>query len=137
MCLCDMVFQGTVLGPSLWNAFFGDVAIAVPIGRQEIQLFADDLTGTTSCAVSVSNDILMFELRQMQHRTHEWGHHNQVTFDPSKEFFRVVHPREGVGDPFRMLGSRIDCQLTMVLCIEDILSKCRPKIRNLLRLKDM
>ena len=38
MWLCDMVFQGTVLGPSLWNAFFGDVAVAAPIARQEVQL---------------------------------------------------------------------------------------------------
>ena len=30
MLLSNMVFQGTVLGPSLWNVFFADVAIEVP-----------------------------------------------------------------------------------------------------------
>ena len=50
MLLCDMVFQGTVLGPSLWNAFFGDVAFHVPQGRQELNLFADDLSVMSSVA---------------------------------------------------------------------------------------
>ena len=29
----------------------------------------------------------MDELREMQHRTHEWGRRNQVTFDPAKKTF--------------------------------------------------
>ena len=138
MCLCDMVFQGTVLGPCLWNAFFGDVAMAVPCSSNQIvNLFADDLTATTSCLLTVSNDILMDELHEMQHRTHEWGQRNQVTFDPAKEHFRILHPRSGDGDPFKLLGTQIDCKLTMVPCIEGILSKGRPKIRAMLRTKDM
>ena len=36
-----------------------------------------------------------------------------------------------------MLGTKIDCELTMLPCVEGILSKARPKIRALLRLKDM
>jgi len=137
MWLCDMVFQGTVLGPSLWNAFFADVATAVPIGNQIVNLFADDLTATTSCASTVSNDILLDELKDIQHRAHEWGNHNQVTFDPAKEYFKVIHPRQGLGDSFRMLGTQVDCELTMQPCVEKILSKGRPKVRALLRLKDM
>ena len=40
--LTDTVFQGTVLGPTLWNNFFGDVAAeASSLGAQEA-LFADD-----------------------------------------------------------------------------------------------
>ena len=132
-----MVFQGTVLGPCLWNAFFGDVAMAIPSGRQVVNLFADDLTATTSCVSTVSNDFLKCELRDMQRRTHEWGRQNQVTFDPAKELFRIVHPRESDGDVFKMLGTDIDCELTMVDCIETILSKGRPKIRALLRLRNM
>ena len=43
MEIANSVFQGTVLGPPLWNAFFGDVAFpAQSTGGQE-ELFADDL----------------------------------------------------------------------------------------------
>ena len=45
MLLCDMVFQGTVLGPALWNTFFSDVATEILLGTQEINLYADDLNG--------------------------------------------------------------------------------------------
>ena len=34
MFLCSMVFQGTVLGPALWNAFFGHV---ITFGLREIR----------------------------------------------------------------------------------------------------
>ena len=37
MLLCDMVFQGRVLGPPLYYAFFADVADHVPQGRQQIE----------------------------------------------------------------------------------------------------
>ena len=43
MEIANSVFQGTVLGPPLWNAFFGDVVVpAKSTGGQE-ELFADDL----------------------------------------------------------------------------------------------
>ena len=41
--LKDMIFQGTVLGPPLWNAFYADVA--GPVRKEGFQetVFADDL----------------------------------------------------------------------------------------------
>ena len=40
----DMVYQGTVLGPSLWNTFFQDARLPVnESGFMEI-VFADDLS---------------------------------------------------------------------------------------------
>ena len=46
--LRDMVFQGTVLGPSLWNACNGDARLAV--GNLDFQeaIYADDLTSRSS-----------------------------------------------------------------------------------------
>ena len=99
--LCDMVFQGTVLGPALWNVFFASVADVVPAANQEVNLFADDLTGYTSCPFRVSNEVLYDELREMQTRTHEWGCRNQVSFDPAKENFQIVHPLCGDGSDFK------------------------------------
>ena len=39
----DMVFQGTVLGPQLWNLFFEDAASAIKEYMYEEIIFADDL----------------------------------------------------------------------------------------------
>ena len=73
MLLTNMVFQGTVLGPALWNAFFGDVAQHVPIAGQEINLFADDLTVMTHRVLHVSDAVVLKDLEVIQHRTHECG----------------------------------------------------------------
>ena len=137
MFLANMVFQGTVLGPSLWNAFFADVAQYVPSGNQRINLFADDLTVMCHRAHHVADDIIMDELREIQTRTHEWGVRNQVEFDPSKKHLKVLHPSRGVGDDFKMLGTLFDTALSMKPCLESVLDRTRPKIRALLRLKDL
>ena len=137
MALANMVFQGTVLGPSLWNGFFADVAQYVPCGSQRINLFADDLTVMCHKAQDVPDDIILDELREIQSRTHEWGKRNQVQFDPSKEYTKIIHPSRGVGDDFKMLGTLFDTRLTMQPCLESVLTRIRPKIRALLRLKDL
>ena len=79
----------------------------------------------------------MDELRDIQVKTDDWGRKNQVCFDPAKEDFKIVHPRHALGDPFKWLGTLVDCGLTMQPLVESILTKCRPKIRALLRLKDL
>ena len=42
--IANSVFQGTVLGPSLWKAFFADVHDSATAFGAEDALFADDLT---------------------------------------------------------------------------------------------
>ena len=105
MLLTDMVFQGTVLGPSLWNAFFGDIADHVPQGSQLINLFADDLTVMTHAPQHVYEKVFFDELHETHSRTHDWGRRNQVTFDGSKEFFNILHPSYGSGEDFKLLNS--------------------------------
>ena len=39
----NMVYQGTVLGPILWNVYYGDSCMAVRACGFEEVLFADDL----------------------------------------------------------------------------------------------
>ena len=41
--LCNMVYQGTVLGPCLWNAFFNDVHEPASSQGGYASIFADDL----------------------------------------------------------------------------------------------
>jgi hypothetical protein len=137
MLLCDMVFQGTVLGPSLWNGFFGDVAWHVPQGQQELNLFADDLSVMTSVPQHVSNDVVLHELGETQARAHAWGSRNQVQFDPSKEYMKILHPSLGAGDDFKLLGTLFDARLSMQSCLDDLLAKIRPKIRAMLRLRHL
>ena len=137
MLLTNMVFQGTVLGPALWNAFFGDVAQHVPIAGQEINLFADDLTVMTHRALHVSDAVVLKDLEDIQHRTHEWGMRNQVEFDPSKEYLKIIHPARGLGDDFKLLGTIFDVALSMTPCIEDVLQRVRPKVRAILRLRHL
>ena len=137
MHLVDMVFQGTVLGPCLWNVFFADVADFVPEGDQEINLFADDLSVMTSAPQTCASDILKDNLSEIQAGARLWGKRNQIEFDPSKESFKIIHPSFGEGEEFRLLGTLLDCALTMRPCIEQLLSKLRPKVRALLRLQHM
>lgn len=42
MRLRDMVFQGTVWGPQLWNAFFGDCVVAIRGCSFDVVIYADD-----------------------------------------------------------------------------------------------
>ena len=57
--LANQVFQGTVLGPPLWNVFFGDAASDIPEGHQTANMFADDLTVHTYVERVTTNVILM------------------------------------------------------------------------------
>ena len=43
MVLDNTVFQGTVLGPSLWNSFFSDVSVPAKSTGGRESMFADDL----------------------------------------------------------------------------------------------
>ena len=89
MYLTDMVYQGTVLGPALWNAFFGDVSLHVPDDGQHVQIFADDLKIDASCPASMSNAVLRDSLGEAQTRIHQWRERDRVTFDPSKNTFTL------------------------------------------------
>ena len=62
---------------------------------------------------------------------------NQVEFDPSKEYLKIIHPASGLGDNFRLLGTIFDVALSMTPCIEDVLQRVRPKVRALLRLRHL
>ena len=42
--ISNTVFQGTVLGPVLWNVFFADVSIPAQSTGGESYKFADDLS---------------------------------------------------------------------------------------------
>ena len=133
--LCDMVYQGTVLGPTLWNTFFGDIANEIVSGDQQCQIFADDLNAIVKRDVHISNDLVISELQEIQQRAHAWGNRNRVTFDPAKEHFHILHPLYGEGTQFKLLGILLDSEFNMTPLIDSILAKITPKIRAIERMR--
>ena len=84
MTIQNMVYQGTVLGPPLWNIYYADAAMAVNIiGFLEI-VFADDLNCYKDFGIHIPNSELHVEMHYCRSELHRWGKANQVTFDPAK-----------------------------------------------------
>jgi len=133
MLLANTVFQGTVLGPPLWNTFFADVAMpAASTGGKEA-MFADDLNVFKAFDRQLPFAEAKTDLARCRTRTHNWGKTNRVSFDASKEVFAVLHPSLGHGPCFKLLGCMMDTDLRMQTCIDQLLSKIRPKITAILR----
>lgn len=61
----NMVFQGTVLGPLLWNIFFGSAGKVIRENGFLDVIFADDLNGIRSYLSHVCNLYLLNELKSM------------------------------------------------------------------------
>ena len=115
--LADSVFQGTVLGPPLWNLFFADAKFALDKDGFLTTVFADDLNTWKSYKLDHDSEDLYHEalsdLRGAQTELHSWGRANQVRFDPSKESFHVLHRTHGHGEDFNILGCVYDSKLLM------------------------
>ena len=80
----DMVFQGTVFGPPLWNFHFADARYAIQkIGFEEI-VFADDLNAYKAFPANTDHALLERDMQKCQTELHKWGEGNQVQFDASK-----------------------------------------------------
>ena len=99
-----MIFQGTVLGPPLWNVYFADVSSVIPEGFDESK-FADDLKVDKCFPKDTDNDFIFGELNVCQRRVHEWGVRNQAIFDRSKEHFVILDNTDPAGEVFKMLGT--------------------------------
>jgi hypothetical protein len=93
--LTNTVFQGTVLGPPLWNIFFADSRRALANKDFKETSFADDLNAWKAFLLkrdaAEPHEAALSKLREAQHELHEWGKANQVLFDPAKESFHVLH----------------------------------------------
>ena len=128
-----MVFQGTVLGPLLWNIFFRDIETTVTDLHLHETKFADDLSAFKAYPTTTTNDDIYTDLHNCHRNIHHWGTQNGVAFDPQKEEFAIIHHFHGHGDTFKLLGPHIDVKLTMTTAIIKIINKARPKLKALLR----
>jgi len=131
--MADMVYQGTVWGPPLWNTFFGDSCGAIrSTGFSEV-VYADDLNAFKAFCKSISNVHIMRELLACQRELHKWGQGSQVTFDPAKESFHVLAKSDHLGGNFKILGINFDPKLGMQDCVHELVTDCGWKLRTLLR----
>ena len=133
MCLEDSVFQGTCLGPPLWNVFFADVAIPASSTGGKEAMFADDLNMFQEFERASPLEEVTGKLSECRQRVHKWGKANRVIFDAGKEHLIVLHPSDHHGESFKLLDCMIDVDLRMHTCIDQLLSKIRPKSTAILR----
>ena len=131
--ISDSVYQGTVLGPCLWNTFFADVSQAASSAGGTESMFADDLNVFQKFDRFTTTDAVLEKLEKSRTSVHAWGRKNRVIFDASKEHMVILHPNLSYGEPFKLLGCWMDTKLTMRQAVDKILAKIRPRIKALLR----
>ena len=134
LLLANMVFQGTVWGPPLWNAFFGDSVVAIRSAGFDVIIYADDLNAFREYDLGIANDILFANMRACQAELHTWGRANQVVFDAGKEHMIVLSHQEPSGAIVKLLGVKFDAKLSMNIaiheCVVDVGWKCRTLLRT-------
>ena len=131
--LHNMVYQGTVWGPPLWNCYFSDARCAVNGAGFLDTFFADDLNCFRDFLPEVRNEAIVEELELCQAALHTWGAANQVEFDAGKESLHVLHRRDPAGDSFRILGVLWDTKLLMDAECEEVGARASWKLTTLLR----
>ena len=133
--IANQVFQGTVLGPPLWNTFFSDVTQPAASTGGEPSIFADDLSVFQKFDRKKENNECLRTMHVCRARVHNWGRLNRVAFDPVKEHSIIIHSSQGEGDPFKLLGLLVDCKLIMQQAVDKLLTQIRPKVHAILRTK--
>jgi len=133
--LCDSVFQGTVLGPPLWNTHYADARKATDsLGFTET-VFADDYNCFKRFAKGKLPQGLRceIELKGAQKELHLWGKANQVMFDPAKESFHLLHRRLYSDGEFKILGVLFDTQLLMHSAARQVATEAGWRLQQLLK----
>ena len=129
----NMVYQGTVFGPPLWNIFYEDASLPIQKNEFEEIVFADDLNAFKDFEKSEPDANLYGHMQECQSDLHRWGRANQVSFDPSKESMHVLALRGGQGANFRLLGIPFDHGLLMHDAIHEIVGEASWKMGSILR----
>jgi hypothetical protein len=133
MLLKNMVFQGTVDGPMLWNLFYEDARHAINEWLFEEVVFADDLNAYRIFSSNTDNRCIDQAISNCQHELHKWGRANQVSFDASKESRHILSLTEPIGNTFRLLGICFDGALDMCSTVGELVADAGWKLRTLIR----
>ena len=135
--LQNMVFQGTVWGPLLWNVFYEDASTAIRLNDFVELGFADDLNAFRTYESNVGNSAILQDMEECQDELHKWGMANQVSFDATKESKHILSRTQSYGAPFDLLGVRFDCKLLMTDTVSDLVKTCRWKLNLYSGLADL
>ena len=133
VALQNMVYQGTVWGPTLWNLHFEDARQAINEWLFEEIVYADDLNAFRGFSKETDNSVLKKCLDSCQEELHSWGRANRVTFEAKKESKHVLSLAEAEGEDFKIPGVVYDCRLTMQSTCEKLASDCEWKLKMMLR----
>ena len=131
--LANSVFQGTVLGPPLWNFFYADARFAVRDYGFVETVFADDFNCWTILNKNASELEAVLKLSECQASLHRWGAANRVSFDPAKEGFVVIRRQKAIGEDFKLLGVSFDAQLLMHKGVRKIAIEAGWRVKAILR----
>ncbi len=131
--LQNSVYQGTVLGPPLWNIHYADSTRAVEAEGFTEVIFADDLNCSKAFSATTPESEIRRQLQRCQKSLHRWGSANRVLFDPGKESYHCLHRTRYFGDNFKILGVLFDCQLTMGDAAQETAREAGWKVRSILR----
>ena len=131
--LANSVFQGTVLGPPLWNLFYADACFSArDLSFIEV-VFADDFNCWRAFSSLSSNIEISEECTKCQEALHIWGEANSVKFDPGKESFHILHRTRGQGNDFKLLGLVFDVGLRMGSAISELAREAGWRLQAVLR----
>ena len=133
MLLKDMVFQGTVWGPTLWNVFYEDARWALREHNFREFVFADDLNGYRIYSKREDDATILGDIKSCQKELHSWGLANQVEFDPGKESSHILSRNKPLGPNFKILGVEFDCKLIMSDTVHSLAVNARWKLTSILR----
>jgi hypothetical protein len=131
--LYNMVFQGTVLGPLLWNVYYADSSHAVRKHDFTEAIFADDLNCWRLFAGGAGDSRITAETQKCQSSLHAWGEANQVVFEATKESLHIVDARHPIGDNFKILSVIYDPRLNMFDAVHHFCSEAGWRLKSLLR----
>ena len=135
MTLVNMLFQGTVWGPVLWNIYYEDVWCPVRKADFDESVYADDLLCFRAFPRAYGDTHLWRCLRMCQREIHKWGEANSVTFDASKKSQHILDATRPQGDDFKLLGLQVDPQLSMFKGVVKVVREANFRLRRVLRLR--
>ena len=96
----------------------------------EPSVFADDLNVFKRFDKKCPNEDILHDMQLCRVRVHHWGGINREAFDPGKEHIVVLHPRDGSGNQFKLLGLMVDVKLLMNQAIEKLSRRSVPKSKR-------